>query len=74
YQHHDLYTKYQAQDSEISGLLGECGLKGERANETGHLPESNRQDHCRSGARRTDMAQAMVRRKHGWADHQAAAP
>ncbi|MGI3213457.1 hypothetical protein ACROSR_20485, partial [Roseovarius tibetensis] len=25
-QHHDLYTKYQAQDSEISGLLGECGL------------------------------------------------
>jgi hypothetical protein len=25
-QHHDSYSNYQYQDSEISGLLGECGL------------------------------------------------
>jgi hypothetical protein len=26
HQHHDLYRKYHCHDSEISGLLGECGL------------------------------------------------
>jgi hypothetical protein len=26
-QHHDSYRNYQHQDSEISGLLGECGLR-----------------------------------------------
>jgi hypothetical protein len=25
-QHHDLYTKYHHQDSEISALPGECGI------------------------------------------------
>ncbi len=27
-QRHDLYAKYHDYDSEISDLLGECGLKG----------------------------------------------
>ncbi len=27
-QHHVLYRKYNGQDSEISALLGKCGLKG----------------------------------------------
>jgi hypothetical protein len=27
-QHHDLYRKYNGQDSKISGLLGECRQKG----------------------------------------------
>jgi len=33
YQHHDLYRKYQGQDSEISGLLGECGFNTLGTNE-----------------------------------------
>ncbi|MEO3479239.1 hypothetical protein AAFO90_16340 [Phaeobacter sp. CAU 1743] len=28
-QHYDLYVKYNGQDSEISDLLGECGLEHE---------------------------------------------
>jgi len=27
-QHHVLYRKYNGQDSEISALLGKCGIKG----------------------------------------------
>jgi len=27
HQHHDLYEKYNDQDSEISRSLGECGLR-----------------------------------------------
>jgi hypothetical protein len=30
-QHHVLYRKYNGQDSEISALLGKCGLKGNLA-------------------------------------------
>ncbi len=30
-QRHDLYAKYHDYDSEISDLLGECGLKGDWA-------------------------------------------
>jgi hypothetical protein len=26
-QHHDFYRKYNGQDSEISGLLGECRIQ-----------------------------------------------
>jgi hypothetical protein len=36
-QHHDLYTKYHHQDSEISALLGECGIKGLRNHDLGAL-------------------------------------
>ena len=30
HQHHDLYRNYHDHDSEISGLLGECGSKWRR--------------------------------------------
>ena len=62
-QRHDLYAKYHDYDSEISDLLGECGLKGHPQFVCHGLTEFHR---LKGSGRGIEEALGSNRQRRGW--------